>query len=411
MIGISLKTALSGRAEPGTALFLFVTLLAILPPGISTGGELTGQISTDLRLFANEPAHREQERHSVSLALQPEYYHLFDGGSSITLVPFYRYDNGDPERTHFDVREMSYNLVLDDVEFRVGIGKVFWGATEFVHLVDIVNQTDLVEDLDGEDKLGQPLAQLIAPLDWGAFEFFALPYFRERTFPGEGGRFRGSIPVDVDMALYEHPDEEHHVDLAARLSGTAGILDFGLSWFRGTSREPTLLPAIAPNGSPILVPFYEQIEQASVDLQVVAGEWLLKLEALWRNGQDGSYTALAGGGEYTFPGVLESRLDLGVITEYAYDNRGFDSTSAFQDDVMLGLRLALNDFSGSELLVGYIHDRDLDSRILRVEGRRRMGNRMKLTLEAGAFLDVDPSDVLYDLRDDDYVTVTLSYYL
>lgn len=411
MSAISLKTALSGHAEPGMVLFLLAALLVIWPPGVSTGQELTGQISAEARLFANEPAHQDQERNSGSLALQLEYYQLLDGGSSITLVPFYRYDNADPERTHFDMREMNYNLLMDDIEFRIGIGKVFWGATEFVHLVDIVNQTDLVEDLDGEDKLGQPMVQLIVPLDWGALDLFLLPYFRERTFPGEKGRFRGAIPVDTDGARYEHPDEERHTDLAARLSGTAGILDFGLSWFRGTGREPTFLPATAPDGSAIIVPLYEQIEQGSIDLQAVAGEWLFKLEVFGRSGQGETFTALAAGVEYTFTGLLGSRLDLGFITEYARDSRGNESTSAFQDDFMLGLRLAINDFSGSELLFGYIHDTDLDSRILRAEGSRRIGDRMKISLEGGAFLKMDPADVIYGLRDDDYVAVTLSYFI
>jgi len=392
-------------------LFLLAALLVIWPPGVSTGGELTGQFITEARYFVNEPIYQGQERNNASLALQLEYYQQLDGRSSITLVPFYRYDSADPERTHFDIREMNYNLVLDDIEFRIGAGKVFWGATEFVHLVDIVNQTDLVENIDREDKLGQPMVQLIVPFNWGALDLFLLPYFRERTFPGEEGRFRGAIPVDTDGARYEHPDEERHTDLAARLSGTAGIIDFGLSWFRGTGREPTFLPGIAPDGSAILVPFYEQIEQSMVDLQAVAGEWLLKLEALERSGQGETFTALAAGVEYTFTGLLGSNLDLGFITEYARDSRGNDSTSAFQDDVMLGLRLAMNDFSGSELLFGYIHDTDLDSRILRVEGNRRIGDRMKISLEGGAFLKIDPADVIYGLRDDDYVIVTLSYFI
>ncbi len=408
---ISRKTVFSGRAESWTVSFLAAVLLVLLGPGLSIAGELTGWILTESRFFPSEPAHQDQARHSTSLALQPDFYNRFDGGSSITLVPFYRYDNVDPERTHFDIREMNYNLVLDDIEFRIGVGKVFWGATEFVHLVDVVNQTDLVENPDGEDKLGQPMVQLILPFDWGALDLFVLPYFRERTFPGNEGRFRGSIPVDTDGARYEHPDEERHVDIAARLSGTVGILDLGLSWFHGTSRDPTFLPGNSPDGSAILIPFYEQIEQSSVDLQAVAGEWLWKLETLWRSGQDGSFTALAGGVEYTFSGVFESRLDLGIITEYTYDSRGSDSTSAFQDDIMLGLRLGLNDFAGTELLFGYIHDADLGSRVIRLEGSRRVGDSMKLAMEAGAFLDIDPADVLYDLRNDDYLSVMLSYFI
>jgi hypothetical protein len=36
---------------------------------------------------------------------------------------------------------------------------------------------------------------------------------------------------------------------------------------------------------------------------------------------------------------------------------------------------------------------------------------MKISLEGGAFLKMDPADVIYGLRDDDYVAVTLSYFI
>ena len=41
-----------------------------------------------------------------------------------------------------------------DWSLSIGLGKVFWGVTEFNHLVDVINQTDLVEGIDGEAKLG-----------------------------------------------------------------------------------------------------------------------------------------------------------------------------------------------------------------------------------------------------------------
>ena len=71
---------------------------------------------------------------------------------------------------------------------------MFWGVTELRHLVDIINQTDLVENLDGEQKLGQPMVQLTLLKDWGTLDFFAMPYFRERTFTGPDGRPRPRSP-------------------------------------------------------------------------------------------------------------------------------------------------------------------------------------------------------------------------
>jgi hypothetical protein len=51
--------------------------------------------------------------------------------------------------------------------------------------VDIINQTDLVENIDGEDKLGQPMVHFSYFGDWGVVDFFLLPYLRERTYPGK----------------------------------------------------------------------------------------------------------------------------------------------------------------------------------------------------------------------------------
>ena len=78
---------------------------------------------------------------------------------------------------------------------RVGIRKEFWGVTEFQHLVDVINQTDGVEDFDGEDKLGQQMVNLSLVNDWGIVDLFLLPGFRERTYAGEEGRLRGPLVV------------------------------------------------------------------------------------------------------------------------------------------------------------------------------------------------------------------------
>ena len=64
-----------------------------------------------------------------------------------------------------------------DWSLSIGLGKVFWGVTEFNHLVDVINQTDLVEGIDGEAKLGQPKINLSLINHWGALDFFVLPGF------------------------------------------------------------------------------------------------------------------------------------------------------------------------------------------------------------------------------------------
>jgi hypothetical protein len=377
---------------------------------LAFGFELSGNVSVDGTIFASDAMHPEQESSSASLALSPELYHQWENGSALIFVPYARLDNVDSERTHFDVRELNYVVPGDTWEVRLGVGKVFWGTTEFVHLVDIVNQTDLVENIDGEDKLGQPMVHLALVNDWGVIDMFALPYFRERTFPGPDGRPRFGLHVDTDHPVYEDEDEEHHMDYAVRYSHYLGILDFGISHFSGTGREPTLLPGTDSGGQPVLVPFYKLIDQTGIDLQVVAGEWLLKLEAIALTGQGEDYSALTGGFEYTIVGLGGSAVDLGVVGEYAYDDRGDNATTPYEDDLMIALRLTFNDQAGSEILAGLAQDQDSSARVVSVEASRRFGSRVKASLQAYAFMGLPIDDPLYSLRDDDFVKLEIVCY-
>ena len=257
------------------------------------------------RLFANSPNFPDQKRHNASVALQPEYYNEWDGGRSFTFVPFFRLDSADSERTHFDIRELFGLWVFETWELGVGIRKVFWGVTESQHLVDIINQTDSVESTDGEEKLGQPMLNISLPRDWGTIDLLIMPYFRERTFIGRKGRLRTSLIVDSDQATFENGAEEYHLDVAVRYSHTIGDWDIGVSHFRGTGRDPTLLSGTDSAGNSVWVPFYEQINQTGLDLQLITGEWLWKSETIYRSGQGDSFFALTGGFEYTFVGIAE----------------------------------------------------------------------------------------------------------
>lgn len=390
-----------------------VMLLAFSLPwaASSQANELNGHISAEARLFVNEPLYQEQERNNYSIALAPEYYHEWENGTSFTFVPFARLDSADSERTHFDLRELNFLLLGEPWEFRLGVGKIFWGVTEFVHLVDIINQTDLVEDLRGEDKLGQPMAHLSAPTDWGVIDFFILPYFRERTFPGPKGRLRTSLVVDTDTPVYESSAEEYHVDFALRYSRVFDYGDIGIYYFKGTGRDPLFIPAVNSTGQPVLLPFYQLIDQFGMDLQLVAGNWLWKLEALYQDNNTKSFFSSTGGFEYTFVGIGVSMMDLGFIAEFAYDDRDEEATTSFENDLLLGLRLAVNDTAGTELLAGISYDLGNSGRVLRIEANRRITDSIKIFLEGWFFGDIDPGDqYLYSIRDDDFVRLQMFYY-
>lgn len=396
-----------------TSLVITILLFicGVINGPVAGAHELSGYMAVEGRFFFQDPLFPEQEENNASFAIQTEYYHEWENGSSFTFVPFARLDSADSERNHFDVRELNYLWLGDPWELRAGIGKVFWGVTEFAHLVDIINQTDLVEGIDEEEKLGQPMIEFSLPTDWGTIDLFLLPYFRERTFPGPDGRLRSQIEVDTDNAEYESDNKENHNDFAGRYSHTIGDWEIGLSHFSGTGREPALVPGFNSSGNLVLIPYYEQINQTGLDLQLITGGWLWKLESIYRTGQGtDDYFSDAFGFEYTFSGVFGTPADVGILAEYIGDERGEDATTPFQNEIAMGVRFAFNDIAGTDALIGVIEDVETSARLITAEASRRFSDNCKLIINSCVFSNQPDDDLLYSLRDDDFFQLEIAYY-
>ncbi len=388
-----------------------IFMFAVCMVQASTAQEFSGSITAEGRAFPNDAQFSEQASSSISIALEVEFNYAFKNNARFALVPFLRIDNQDTRRNHFDIRELNYFLFSDGWELRIGISKVFWGATEFIHLVDTINQTDLVENIDEEHKLGQPMVHLAVPGNWGVIEIFALPYFRERTFAGQKGRLRFPVVIDTDKARYESDRKNRHLDAAIRYSHTIGNLDAGVHLFRGTGREPSLLLELNGSSEPVLIPYYEQIYQAGLDLQWVLGGWLFNAELLYRiGGHNKDFLATVGGFEYTIGRLAGTEIDLSILGMLAYDSRGHDATSVYENDIIVGVRLGLNDVASSELLAGLIQSIDSSAQAFRIETSRRIGSKWKASFSFWSFFDIPERDLLYSLKNDDFLQIEMSFY-
>jgi len=404
---------------------LLISLYSLL--SLVQAGEWSGYIASESRYFFDKGAYPQQLNHyNQSLSAELSYHHDWDNGhQSFSFTPFLRWDQQDKDRNHADIREFTWLKAGDTWEWRVGIRKVFWGVTESSHLVDIINQNDQLENIDGEDKLGQAMINFAWIQDWGTLDLFVLPGFRPRQFTGLHGRLRPPIAVDDDLTAYESSAGKSHTDWAIRWSHSIGDWELGVSHFAGTSRIPTLLLSSNSQGQPVLAPYYPQIQQTGLDLQWINEAWLWKLETIYQHRQ-GSYQlpspnlaqtveqvryyASTAGFEYSFYGLFETDMDLGVIMEYAYDDRGDNTPHASQDDVFLGFRLAVNNPESTDLLIGISQDRQLSSRFLNIEANHRLSNNLKLNLESRFFSHIDPQDPFSIIQADDYIRLELTWY-
>ncbi len=374
------------------------------------------EVGAELRAFPSEPAFSDQEStdFSPSAFLKPEFIYQWDNGDNTLAVEgFLRADLDDDNRTHADIREASFTHNGGSWSVVAGISKVFWGVTESRHLVDVINQDDQVEDIDGEDKLGQPMVNVSVFTDVGTFDLFYLPYFRERTFPDATARLRGPVPIIPDEAVYESPAEQWTQSFAARWSHSLGAWDIGLAHFHGTSREPRFTPVFVSPTNVILRPVYDQIDQSSVDIQLTQDATLWKVEALTRGGQGRRFGAVVAGLEHTLYQIFGSSADLGLLAEYLYDGR--DEARAppiFQDnDIFAAARLALNDVQDTSVLAGAIVDAEDGSTFVTAEAERRIGNDWKIEFEARFFVGFSSSQFETALAEDDFVTLRLTRFI
>ncbi|MGO4894108.1 hypothetical protein [Flavobacterium sp. W21_SRS_FM6] len=374
--------------------------------------EYTGTAAFEQRYFLQDALYPQQSRDNASVYFSPELYTaLNDGQDTILFRGFVRLDQNDQKRTHGDIREFLWAHIGDDWEIKTGIGKVFWGQAESLHLVDIINQTDAIEAIDGEDKLGQAMVSLSLYKEWGNFTAFVLPYFRERTFAGMDGRLRGPLEIDTDNALYESSDEEKKLDWALRWQHTLGDWEVGLSYFDGTSREPDFIPSIKGDNEFVLRPYYSQIQQVGIDVLAIVEAWIIKFEAIQRSGNMQDYWAMVGGFEYTSVGVFDSIYDIGWLVEYQYDDRQELATTTAQNDILIGARWVLNDFDGTEVLFGMVQDLDYSGvRSGFIEASSRINDHWKWRVDAYLFSSDEPTDISYFLRRDDYAQFSLEYY-
>jgi len=367
--------------------------------------DVSGAIGVELNNYLHQPQFTNQSTRTTqpSFFIEPEFgYKIGDNGYAETKL-FARYDPYSKARSHFDIRQLDYLYQANNYEFSIGISKVFWGVLESNHLVDIINQYDQLEDVDNEDRLGQPMLQTAYFSDYGTFRLFYLPYFREPDFLDKTSRLRPQF-IANNNALYEGNAKQWQPSFAARYTHVLGNFDIGLSHFSGINRAPSFVT----NTSGIQ-PYYQNIQQTGIDIQYTNDDYLLKLEAIGNNGYSRYYTAFGTGIEYSFYNINDTGLDIGLLAEYHFDDRPEDApTTTLQNDIFIGTRLALNDEDDTTLLAGGMYDTDNDSIFYTAEAQTRFNNDFTINIDARLFNNIPQNEFTNFLNKDDFIRVTLT---
>lgn len=370
--------------------------------------EISGYVGVELNYFPDTGLYPGQlQGTQSSIVIAPKLWWRSESGDTRASLEFFgRLDSKDNNRTHYDLREAYVKHDFGELDILVGVNKVFWGVAESRHVVDVINQYDLLEYTDTDSRLGQPMIEISTDQDWGNLSGYIMSGFREISYPGEAGRFQFGLPVDENATTWGDSDEEMAPDYALRYYNSFGGVDLGLSAFYGTSREPKFTPNATGTA---FNPYYGRIWQTGIDVQYTADAALWKLEAISRDSDDfDRFTSVAAGLEYTFYQVFASDGDFGVIAEYLYDNRGADAPqNIFQRDVFIGGRWGANDSQDTSALIGAVIDVEDQTTVIRLEFERRLEIGALLKVRGQLFTNIDATNPVYGFRQDSFLSVAL----
>ncbi|NRA41348.1 MAG: hypothetical protein HRU21_03465 [Pseudomonadales bacterium] len=423
-------------------------LIGLSLPSLAVG-KFSGSIEAELQVYPHRAKLEQQKDVFGSVAIRPEYYWRSENKQhKIKTLLFYRATEPNGERTHGDIRELTYLFQNKGFYFKAGIDTVFWGVTESAHLVDIINQTDNVESISGEEKLGQPMLAVGIENDFGNIDAYVLPYFRPIVFPDGPERYQigfgGFSPeLEKDENFYQSDDEEENIDLALRWFKSFDNFDLGISYFNGIDRSvlPVTLDLLAALGSQSINKiggYYQNLEQLGLEYQYLYEDWIFKLEASHKLLDSGDFSAAVFGFEYTFSDMDPWGQDIGILLEYLWNDRddvdllpftfeanpdipadqydairaalvdagqnpvlAGDYFSPMQNDIFLGTRFALNDIAGTEFLAGLIYDLDDRTTSMSFEGSTRIGDSVRITANMYFFNQVYRDNPFKQFEDDD----------
>lgn len=396
--------------------------------------EWRGNVSVEASYFFDSSGNTDNWQAGSAFAADIEFYHDLTDNVSLTINPFIRVDQHDEQRTHANLREFVISTSGDTWEFNGGLNQVFWGVTESRNVVDIINQTDNVEGSDDEDKLGQLMLNLNWFNDLGDFELYLLPQFSERTFAGIDGRPYSGFIVDTDAAQYESSRGSRNMDVALRWTRSFDYWETGLHYFSGTARAPTLIPKEAG----VLLPRYQLMQQTGIDAQGLFGDLSVKTEIVYQRGDElENHIEAVNGIEYTLVGAMaplqekqrlpgdwcieetnnfiekflcNDRLDIGIVVEHLWDQRGDTTPHPFQNDLLAGARFAFNDEGSSDALIGLIQDLDGGATTFSIDISTRIFDSYRLSMESFTGTNFDNDRILGSIKDESFVRVDLSYF-
>jgi len=135
-------------------LFVFLQYLVASQNAAAIDYKAYGLIQPEITTFFNGDGRHGQSNSNQSIFVKGTFItYLNNGDQKITINTTGRIDEKDSERSYIDFQKFKYEQYFDDITLKIGNELIFWGVNESFNIVDIINQSNLAEDISGTKKL------------------------------------------------------------------------------------------------------------------------------------------------------------------------------------------------------------------------------------------------------------------
>ncbi|GLR76780.1 hypothetical protein [Aliivibrio sifiae] len=309
---------------------------------------------------------------------------------------------------YFDPTIAKINWIGDSYQIDVGYDLIYWGVTEGINVINIINQRDQIRDYFQKQGLGQSMVAVSYFEDSVTVDGYILPRFEELNYGGTQRPWGLGLPVDASQSTYESSKGKNHTDYAARISGMLDDLEFGFVYFNGTYRQPIYkVDGEIEN----LAPHYVLGNTFGLDAQYIMDSNIYKFElGYFKPNSYDSYVSTTFGVERTLGSSWFGEGESTVYAEYYYDSRQDDNTVAFQNDIFLAYKYTTYNVYDLETTIGGIIDTQYGGVIGTLEITGKLTNNIKVSVELIYFNSSDPNDALFYSNDFDQLSFNAHWY-
>jgi hypothetical protein len=332
----------------------------------------------------------DKRDNALALKLEAELKKRVKNGSFVINLKGL-YDKDDENRRYIEFLDLYYKHEFEDSDILIGRNTRFWGALEFYNITDVFNSKDFLDDpFDYDSKLGAWNIAYTKYLDNGELSLI-IKLHEERQKMQDKESVNNFFPLAYDDDLQTTHDENRPT-LYLKYSGSGDEVqvDYGLVFQNGYDSQRYMS---VKDGK--LVQNAYIVNKLLGYATYIHKDTIYKTELVFAQSNDNrvsDYSELGVGLEHTLYGFWDKK-DLGLLVEYyrydAKDDEKMEFNKIFADDLALGFRLSINDFSSSEVLGGLDYDLDTKEKIFFVEYDTRVFEKYKLKT---SYQHLDPEE-------------------